>query len=272
MKPQIITSLLALALTASASASVLMLDFGPTTPTSATTNSPYHTANGSFTNGNWNVLGLSDIASGLVFSDNSAATGVSVNLGITTTTTVNLASQPGSTSALAAGTSVGVYSGNSVGTDGIFSGNSTSGTAVGLQIGGLSAGTYDIYVAARNTNVGTNAGAYTQIVYASAAASGDPFNFSGYSNGTLSYTSASTSEFTTSWVQGENYIKLSVSLSSGELLNVAVDGGGTGRGFINAVQIVQTSSAIPEPSTYGAIGGLAVLGLAMAQRRRRCQG
>jgi len=75
----------AFAVPLSASAQVLMLDFGPTAATGTDrTNSPYHTANGAFTDTTWNTLGTADVASGIVWSDNTAATGISINLGATT--------------------------------------------------------------------------------------------------------------------------------------------------------------------------------------------
>lgn len=251
-----------------------MLDFGPTGQTGATTNSPYHTANGSFTGGTWNTLGVADVASGLLYSDNTAAAGVSVNLGISTTSTINLATQPSTSNALGTATNTGVYAGNSVGRDGIFSGTSTSNNSVGVQIGGLSAGTYDIYVTARNTNTGQQANnGYSQTVLVGAGALGN-FDFSSYISSTLTYPSnANTALYTEAWVAGQNYVKLSIVLTAGQYLNLAVDGTNTGgsgdtRGFLNSVQIVNTS-AIPEPSSYAALGGLAALGLAVANRRRR---
>lgn len=60
-------------------------------------------------------------------------------------------------------------------------------------------------------------------------------------------------------------MKLSISITAGEYLNVASYGGtGEGRGFLNSVQIV---SAIPEPSTYAALAGTGALLLAFMRRR-----
>ncbi|HEY0944177.1 MAG TPA: PEP-CTERM sorting domain-containing protein [Opitutaceae bacterium] len=269
----------ALALATTAHAQVLMLDFGPTSPTGAsTTNSPYHTAAGSsFTDGTWNVVGTADVTSGLLFSNNTAATGVSVNLGKSTTTTIALDSQPATSSALGSPTNTGVYSGTSVGTDGIFSGSNTSNNSIGLQIGGLAAGTYDIYVTARNTNTGSDATGNSQTVYLGSSSTSGNFDFGSYGSNasTLTYpTKSSATLYTASWVEGENYVKLSVTLSAGEFLNLAVDGtalgsGGDTRGFLNSVQIVSTgASPIPEPSTYAALAGAVVLGLVVLRRRR----
>jgi len=278
MKPLILTSCLAavLGFAATASAQVLMLDFGPTVATGANlTNSPYHTSAGNgFTGTTWNTVGTADVSSGLLFSNNTAATGVSVNLGTTTTSTVNLAAQPSASNALGTATNTGIYAGNSVGTDGIFSGTGTSNNTIGVQIGGLSAGTYDIYIAARNTNTGQQAtNGYAQTVLAGKSASAGNFDFTGYSSETLTYPSnANTALYSSAWVEGENYVKLSITLSAGEFLNIAVDGtniggGGDTRGFLNSLQVVNTS-VIPEPSTYAALGGIAALGFAALRRRR----
>lgn len=272
MKSKILALFFAAA--SAASAQVLMLDFGPTAATGGDlTNSPYHTANTGFSGTTWNTVGTADVTSGLLFS-NATAAGVTVNLGVTTTNTVNLTSQPSTSSTLGTATNTGVYAGSSVGKDGIFSGAASSTNTVGLQIGGLSAGTYDIYITARNTNTGQQpSNGYSQTALAGKSAGAGDFDFTGYTASTLSYPSNSnTSLYTTAWVQGENYVKLSITLSSGEFLNIAVDGAaidtnGDTRGFLNSVQIVNTS-AIPEPSAFAALAGLGVLGLAVLRRRR----
>lgn len=274
MKPKSVTPFLALftlGLTVSAHAEVLMLDFGPTASTGATLNSPYHTVAGvGFTGGAWNTVALADVGSGLLFSDGTAATGISVNLGSATSSTINLSAQPATSSALGSTTNTGVYAGNSVGTDGIFSGNASSNQRVGLQIGGLAAGTYDVYITARNTNTATNSATYTQSLFAGTSASGN-FDYTGigYSSSVLTYTNPTASSiYTDAWGEGQNYAKLSITLTAGQFLNLAVAGGGADtRGFLNSVQIVGTS--IPEPSAYAALGGLAVLGFAALRRRLR---
>jgi len=277
MKSSILTPLLALGLSVSASAQVLMLDFGGTA-TDRSTNSPYHTVNGTYSDGSWNNIGLVDPGS-VVFGNGDTATGVSVTMGLnsgTTGTTINLATQPTNLltgTAYTAGSNI--YTSNSIGRDGVFGGSSGTTTPwVGVQITGLAAGTYDVYVAARNTNTGTAQSNYDQIVFAGKSVTGN-FDFGGYGSGTLSYDGSSPTNASSSWVQegnsGENYVKLSVSITAGEAINIAVQGdgasGGANRGFLNAIQIVNTST-IPEPSAFAALGGLAALGLAAAGRRR----
>lgn len=273
MKKNLIPSLfpLALGMVASAHAQVLLLDFGPTGQTSSATNSPYHTAAPAFAGTIWNTVGTGDVSTGLKYADNSAAGGVTLNLGSSATTTIALGVQPGTSSALGLQTSSGVYAGNSVGKDGIFSGTSTSNQRVGLQIGGLAAGTYDVYVTARNTNLADGASGYRQVISAGAASASGDFDYTGYGSASLIYAKATAgSSFTSAWTEGGNYVKLSVTLTSGQFLNLAVAGlFDETRGFLNSVEIVNTGAAtIPEPSTYAAVAGLAVLGC-VAWRRFR---
>ncbi|HSI09253.1 MAG: PEP-CTERM sorting domain-containing protein [Rariglobus sp.] len=246
------------------SAQVLQIDFGPTVATGTDqTNSPYHTANGSFTDTVWNQVQTADIAAGsLVWSDGTTATGVSANLGATTTavsTTIGLTSQPSTSGALGGTTSAGIYAGTSVGTDGIFTGGGGNTRAVGVQIGGLSAGTYDIYIAARNTSLSAN---LTQNLYVGKSATAANYDFSTYSSQTLTYASASAS--TSAWQSGINYSVFSITLSSGEFLNIATIGVSE-RGVLNSIQIV---TAIPEPSTYALFAGIALFALCFGRRLR----
>lgn len=273
MKPAFLTPLIAVAaglsLAAGAHSQVLMLDFGPTT-TTATGNSPYHAATPGFTGTSWNKVQTSDLGSGLVFADGSAASGVSVNVGASTSvTTLDLSGVPSGNSALGSTVNTGIYAGTSVGTDGIFTGSTNlTGTSVGVQIGGLAAGTYDVYIAARNTSRASTSN-YSQAVAVGVSSVSGNFNYSGYDSRTLSFTNAASPIATSAWADGSNYLKFSVTLSSDQFLNLAVHGGGEDmRGFLNAVQIVATSSAIPEPSSVAVLGGAAVLGVAALRRRR----
>lgn len=258
---------------------VLMLDFGPTAVSGTSTvggnsvnntvNSPYHTVNSGFTDSIWNQVNTSDVNSGLKYSDNSDATGVTVNLGAATaTTTIDLAGAVTSSPLTSNGsaTTTGVYGAGSVGKDATFT--TGTNTRVGVQIGGLAAGSYDIYVIARNTNLGSASTASNQqTVYVGAGSAGN-FDYSSLSSASLTY-GTNASVFTSAWIQGENYVKLSVTLSALDVLNVAVagtplSGGSETRGFLNAVQVV----AVPEPASFAALAGLAGLALVGTRRRR----
>ena len=236
---------------AAANAQVLMFDFGPTLATGGSlTNSPYHTANGSFTNTTWNRVQTADVGSGLLWSDGTAATVVALNLGATTTattssSTLELANIPSNSNALGTTINTGVYTGSSVGKDGIYTGSTGNARAVGFQLSGLAAGTYDIYLTARNTNTSV---AHTQIMFLGASATSGDFvlDGSGMASETLSI-AAGTSSATSAWVDNSNYLKMTVVLSSGDVLNLATLGGvAEARGFLNSVQIV----AVPEPATW----------------------
>lgn len=265
MKSSFITPLLAIALglAVTAPAQVLMLDFGPTT-TATPANSPYGTGAGA--SPSWNQVQLADLNSGLVYADGGTATGVTLNLGTaTTTTTLNLGTQPATSSALGGIFNTGIYASGSVGTDGIFSGANTVTNTVGFQLGGLPAGTYDIYITARNTSRDDTTSSYSQVVKVGTSALSGNFDYSGYSTKTLAYSGATTSS---TWVENGNYLKMSVTLTSGDFINLAVTGTGADlRGFLNSVQIVSTS-AIPEPSACALLGGAVALGAVLLRRRR----
>lgn len=261
------------------SAQVLMLDFGPT-PVAAPslTNSPYHsiTDDAVFNDTTWNQVGVADKMSDLLWSNGDAASGVTLNLGATTTnasTTIGLANQPSNGSGLQGNlfASTGIYAGTSVARDGIFTGTSnTDFRAVGLQVGGLTAGTYSIYITGRNTN--TTAG-QVQNFYAGKSVAATDFSFMtvDYAHEALTFFAAPNAQNNTwSGTTSANYATFTVTLAAGEFLNLAVKGGtGDQRGFLSMVQIVNTSS-IPEPSTAGfGAGVVALLGAAFSRRRRR---
>lgn len=263
--PRLSGLLASLTLTCSLGAQVLMLDFGATTVTSTDqTNSPYHTTNGAFTDSSWNQLGATDPSS-VIWSDGTTATDVTVNIGgndSAGSTILNLAKTGITNSALGGSANTGIYDGTSVGKDGIFLGSSGL-RAVGFQVGGLDAGTYEIYITARNTSL---SGAHVQNLYVSTSASSGNFDFSAFTTQQLSYSGSS--DALGSWVVDDNYVKFTVSLGAGEFLNIASYGGtGEGRGFLNSVQIA--SATIPEPSAFGLLAGLGLFGCAVARRRRR---
>ncbi len=263
-------SLTAACLAAPLGAQVLMLDFGPTTAIdeagtpNSQLNSPYHSENNSFAGTNWNKLGNSDPAFTLKDA-NGDDTGITFNLGLAASgaTTVDLGSAPNTSGALGGqfGSSGTIYSETSVGRDGIYHGSSGNKHAVGFQVGGL-AGTYEVYIVARNTSTSNT---YEQNIHWGVGASSGNFSYTsvGYTTDTLNYAGVADAS---AWTEGVNYSKFTVTLADGQFLNVAVVGGATteSRGFLNAVQIV----AIPEPASAALLAGTGLLALAGSRRRR----
>lgn len=262
-----------------ASAQVLMLDFGPTAAANPTS-SPYHSANPQFTDSTWNVVGTNDVKNGSLKwsngSTNTASAEIQLDLGATTSagvTTIGLGNAPSNGTGLT-GSAIngGVYA-NTAARDGIFTGdNNGHSRYIGLQIGGLGPGTYEIYITGRNTN--TTAG-HTQTFYAGKSATGGDFdvaNTAVFASQTLTYFASPTDQNNGWQAYGTslaNYAKFSITLSAGEFIQIAVTGGsGELRGFLNSVQIVNTS-AIPEPSVFGIIAGTGVLFVACVRRRSR---
>ncbi|MCC5851003.1 MAG: PEP-CTERM sorting domain-containing protein [Verrucomicrobia bacterium] len=244
----------------------LLLDFGPTTPTGANlTNSPYHAVSGaSFET--WNILGTSDVASGLLWGNGTAATGVTLDLGVSgDNNTVNesiidFSTQPSSSSALGGRTNTGVFDGNSVGKDAIFNSGSPQ---LGLKIGGLALDTYYVYVVGINTNLGN---------FASNPNDGNliPMNIGALATGDvatldtdgLSAVNIPNNVFS-SWSQGANYARFEVTLTNDNPYLTIFTYDNSNRGFLNAVQIV----AIPEPGTLVLLG--IALGTLLIFRRRQ---
>lgn len=224
---------------------VMMIDFGPTAATgSDRLNSPYHTDHGTFTDTTWNNVIADVAAGGLLWSDGSVAGGISLNLGRTTAagvTTLDL-NQAVLNGALGGTVNSGVYSGTSPERDGIFTG--AGARYLGLQIGGLSAGRYDLYVTGRNTST---ASSNSPTFYFGTSAAAGNFSVLGMATERLVYRTAANPS-TASWADGQNYSQYTINLAAGEYLNLATIGSGNElRGFLNSLQIAQVQ--IPEPSS-----------------------
>ncbi len=262
-------ALLLSGLVVSQAGAAILLDFGPTSPATGTnnlTNSPFHTATGSMDT-TWNVLGTADQLTGVMNSDGTAAS-VGVNIGATaaSSTVIDLANQPGSSNGLGTQIMTGVYRAGSIGRDAIFDGTNPSVHNVGFQLTGLAAGSYDVYLTMRNTN---DFNIHSMTGFVAAGTASPTFDHSGYSSVTLTYGQGAGAQ-TAAWVPNgmtdANYALFNVTLTAGQVLNVAVAGDGAGgpqtRGFLSSAAIV----AVPEPST--SLLGLAGFSLAILRRRR----
>lgn len=271
----------------------LMLDFGPTAVGSSyATLSPGHLVI-PVSQTAWNTISASSARSNLVFADGTAA-GVTLTMGQegtggtnkiinyeTAITSIALAGTGGSSPGTPApqvmtADANSIYAGTAAGRDGFF-GSGTSGAmpstvgtgqAIGLRIDGLQAGDYLIYVMARNTNTNVNSttNPTPMNVYATTGGLSTTFDFSALSptvQSNLTYPNTNPTAYNT-FINGENYVSISVSLALGQSLFIASEGGNNlqeARGFLNMVQIVQ----VPEPSA----ALLGMLGMFAFFRRRR---
>lgn len=126
----------------------------------------------------------------------------------------------------------------------------TGTTPATFTIGGLTAGhSYDFYFYSQAGSSGASNRAATFIL------DGNTQNL--------------TANFAGSFVQGTNYVLFSLTPSGTSLSGSFVGSLGGNEAELNGLQIVDHGAAIPEPSTYAALAGLAALGLAALRRRQR---
>lgn len=233
----------------------------------------------------WNNLSSAGPGSSLIYSDGTAASGVTLTFGIETTPlgTIDLGTVTGiNTSALygsGGGTSgkqslvgdAGSIFGNgnnnnnsAAGRAGWFGGGTAGvGNAIGLRVDGLAPGEYRIFVMARNTN--SNAASAPMDIYASTGTFSTTFDFTSltsYEQANPVYPNTNPTAFN-SFDQDNNFVSIDLTVAAGQSLFLASDGGAAGetRGFLNMVQIVP----VPEPSS----GLLGLIGLGCLLRRRR---
>jgi hypothetical protein len=254
-----ITALLIAASLATAAYShgqVIMVNFGTSTiPGGETNNSPYHSVESSFTDTTWNQAGNSDQSS-LLYSDGTAATGISLDLGRGPGGVVDFTDNSNYTGTLTNAGIGGIYSLTTMESAIWGSNSSTNDYWMGLKIDGLSSGTYEVYAWGNNGN--TSLGDTPMALYGTSGASSNSYNFSSLTANAISNNNS------TAWTDGVSYQTVSITISSGESLYLAIDGTSTQtRGFLSGIQLV----TVPEPSSFALIAGL--LGLSGAAFRRR---
>jgi len=276
----------------SALAANLMLDFGAAAVADPyLTRSPGHTL-GAIPAGqtSWNTISSATPPSSLLYSDGTTASGVILGLGqeseggnntidfSTSIGNIGLAGNGGGTAGQKNLLGVGSIYGDdnttantAAGRDGFFGGGTATGTgatagaAIGMSLSGLAAGSYQVYVMARNTN--SNIISNPKNIYSSVGAASGTFDFSlltAMNQSNVGYASTVENPYST-FLNGENFVSFTFNITEGQTFYLAVDGasGIDNRGFLNMVQIV----AVPEPasSLLGAAAGFLVV-----FRRRKC--
>jgi len=237
------------------SAQILMLDFGPTTtPSAGKTLLPYTTGITGTSTFN-TITTSSNVTSGLLFTDGTSATGLSLTYGggLGTTATFPLSGSGLSISTGLTGTALGtgIYANSSASKDGFFwnaTGGAAQQTTLALSIGGLSAGTYQVYMAGRNTNSSFGTGISEQ--FYSTITGTTPTS----QNTTLLTGTIETNSTSASFIQGDNYVMLTETITAGQFLNIYANGfTGAGvnedRGFLNYIELVPVA-AVPEPGSF----------------------
>jgi len=245
----------------------LLLDFGPTAV--ATTldriNSPGHALGGlSITQTNWNSGLMADAAGGLVYSDGTAATGVSVAMGRSAAGGPSINFDDNgfiSSNPLGGSQSSGVYGGNSPAKDGFYGGSGGNALAVGVRVNGLAAGTYTVFVAARNTSTQFEA---PERIHATNGPSAATYVFT---NSPSVLETNSSPAPTSAFIQGDNCSHIVVTLEAGDALFLAAAGVGSEvRGFLNALEIVPglpvMQSNLPVVKVWSSDSSASRLGLA----------
>jgi hypothetical protein len=257
-----------------------MFDFGKdTVSASKLAESPLHTADTNFEDTTWNQTTKATGAQSVIDSKGNT-TEVSIYVGRAATSTTWTSINFGAAANDLANNSTGVFSGNSVGSDGIR-GSHASPTqiegdgAVGIAITGLAAGTYDLYIVGIDRSSaspamkfwaaeGTLSNLSQPLTHASNSFDAAMLIANG-AQATSSNTVADT------WTENGNYVKLSVTLTGTANTYLTIFALGANpddtRGILNSLQVV---SQIPEPATVAGITGLLLFaGTVIARRHAR---
>ncbi len=230
-----------------ASATSLLLDFGPTVATNTDRLlSPGH-ALGVITPSEltWNKLQAD--TNTVYYGDGTLATGVTVDMGMEYLYgVINYNSNQFNATLVGSSIFAGVYTNSSPARDAFFGLANITNRAVGVRVDGLAAGTYTIYIAGRNNNtVNEN----QERFYASHGPSSITFAYTNI--GVVSAAAANPNPaFTTGFINGTNFATLTTTLASGESLFLAAGTNGPGngaesRGFINCIEIYAGVPVLP---------------------------
>ena len=223
---------------------------------------------------NFSNFVTADRASGLIYSDSTAATGVALDLAAAngTSTTVPSALAFGATPQPSSNIAGGIAPGGMYGPTPTTtlngatwqsSGSASTFSTVGARITGLAFGEYLVYVTGRNTNAGSG----TNSENISIEATGLVSAYSVPTTGLLAMSNTTNA----SWIEGNTYVVSTVTIDA---INPAITVTATGsvsdkRGFLNSIEIVPVEAAVPEPAT-GALLALAA-GTLLVRRRSAMQ-
>jgi hypothetical protein len=219
----------------------------------------------------WNIGSDANFGTG-VYSDNTPATGVTVATdmiglvsGSTDTYEYNFLTAADVSTAAQASMG-GVFNTNPTNTS-IF-GNTIAALGYGgvaTRITGLPSGTYDLYIVAAytgstpSTRPGGTSAAGQNVWAFSRPGGADSLAASGYGTGDVLENSTNAS-----WVQGNNYAKITVTIDSNNpdlyIVSEGITGSTETRGWLSSIQI------IPEPSSF-LLAAAGMIGL-VARRRR----
>ena len=276
MKNKLIISLTALALLTGVQAATLSLDFG--SAGTGTLLGPGHVGEttGALipnTNTTWNDITAPDgstianVSSGLMDASGNALTGVSLDLGVGSASSIDWSNQPfARTGVSGARSGTGVFN-NTTFRDFMAATNSNAApSTVGLRVSGLASGDYRVWVMTRHTYINNDD-----------VASDDYDIWVGGGDNTTAPNSLSTASVlqhsrnhpdanTASWAIGEGFTwaAIDVTLGSGQdLLVFSESTFDNQNGIMNAVQI----AAIPEPGTLALVA--IALGSLLFFRRRK---
>lgn len=248
-----------------AAGSSLLLDFGPTAvaPADAMLDMGHFSGAVPGAEISWNTV-VNANNSSLVYSDGTAASGVSVIVGRSdygAGNAIDFNNKLISSSALGSQLIAGIYTNTSPLKDGIFAtGTSTVLTnALGIRIDGLAAGTYTLYISGRNTSTAVTA---SELFFATNGPAASSFSFSTNTTpSTLEVNSAApigsapnpALAITGTFAYGDNCVSLVVNLNAGESVYLAATGvTNECRGFLNAVAIAPGLPVLTNfPATVG---------------------
>jgi hypothetical protein len=244
---------LAAALPLHAQADTLLLDFGSTLYTG--TDSPGH-EDGLATGGTWNSIS-GDTASGLVDENGNALTGVGIDFGTGTLSSINYGN---AVKPLAVDHSAYPQWDTDLGRDHVV--RDSGDPALAIAVTGLAEGVYDFYFTGfRGDSTSNAARDYDVRTAISSSAVTD------FSSATAQVLTNSSPTTTTSWIAGDNYITGQVTIGAGEDFYLYVNSPDENEFFQSFIGVASSLElvVVPEPTSLTLLAAGSIL---LARRRR----